>query len=111
MIIILILLVIIYDMVGKAVKPSEGNPFTIWVPPETRCPVIYFKEAASAIVELRQAPLRNIKTVNYLIGGITPVASAGELADMVRARVSGAQIDFKPNPELLPMLPYTDAAH
>jgi threonine 3-dehydrogenase len=85
-------------------EPAKGNPFTIWVPPETRCPVIYFKEAASAIVELGQAPLENIKTVNYLIGGITPVASAGELADMVRAMVPGAQIDFKPNPELLPML-------
>ncbi len=51
-----------------------------------------------------QAPLGNIKSVNYLLAGIDPIASAGELADMVRARVPGAQIDFQPNPALYPIL-------
>ncbi len=85
-------------------EPAKGNPFTIWVPPETRSTVVYFKEAASAIVDLGQAPLSNIKTVNYLIGGVPPVASAGELANMVRARIPGAKIDFNADPALLPML-------
>jgi nucleoside-diphosphate-sugar epimerase len=85
-------------------EPAKGNPFTIWVSPETRSPVVYFKEAASALVDLALAPLENIKTVNYLIGGVKPVASAGELAEMVRARIPGAQIDFKPDAALLPTL-------
>ena len=76
---------------------ARGKPFTIWVPPDTRCPVLYLKDAARAIVELGQAPLANIKSVNYLLGGIEPIASAGELADMVRTRIPGAQIDFQPN--------------
>lgn len=79
---------------------AKGNPFTIWLKPETRNPVMYFKDAARAIVELGEAPVENIKTVNYLLAGVTPIASAGELADIVRARVPGAQIDFKPDLEL-----------
>jgi len=76
---------------------AKGNPFTIWVKPETRIPVLYFKDAARAIVKLREAPLGNIKTVNYLLAGVTPIATAGELADLVRAKVPGAQIDFEPD--------------
>jgi threonine 3-dehydrogenase len=76
---------------------AKGNPFTIWVKPETRIPVLYFKDAARAIVKLREAPLENIKTVNYLLAGVTPIATAGELADLVRAKVPGAQIDFEPD--------------
>jgi threonine 3-dehydrogenase len=81
---------------------AKGKPFTIWAQPETRCPVLYFKDAARAIVQLADAPLSNIKTVNYLLAGTNP--SASELADMVGARVPGAQIDFQPDPSLQFML-------
>ena len=83
---------------------ARGKPFTVWTRPETRCPVLYYKDAARAIVELRQAPLSNIRSVNYLLAGIEPIASAGELADIVRSRIPGAQIDFQPNPALQPIL-------
>ncbi len=46
--------------------------------------------------------MSSIKTVNYLLAGTNP--SASELADIVRARVPGAQIDFKPDPTLQFML-------
>jgi len=78
----------------------KGNPFAIWVNPETQCPVIYFKDAALAIIRLAEAPIANIKMVNYVIAGATPVLSAQELADVVKARVPAAQIEFKPNPEI-----------
>lgn len=77
----------------------KGNPFTIWVKPETRCPLIYFKEAALAIIRLAEAAEENIKMVNYVITGATPVPSAQELADIVKARIPAAQIEFKPNSE------------
>jgi nucleoside-diphosphate-sugar epimerase len=85
-------------------ESAKGKPFTIWAPPTTRCPVLYFKDAARALVELGQAPLGNIKSVNYLLAGTAPIASAGELADLVRTRIPGAQIDFQPNPVLQPLL-------
>ena len=76
---------------------AQGQPYTIWVEPETRVPVMYIKDAALATVQLAQAPRHAITTVNYLVNGVTPTPSAGELADMVRSRVSGARIEFKPD--------------
>ena len=83
---------------------AKGKPFTITLRPETKVPVIYFKDAAQAIVRLGQAPLENIKTVNYIVAGVRPIASAGELADIVRAKVPGAQISFEPNSEVQAIL-------
>ena len=81
---------------------AKGKPFTIWAQPETRFPILYFKDAARALVQLADAPLNNINMVNYLIVGTNP--SAGELADMVRARIPGAQINFQPDPTMQPLL-------
>ncbi len=83
---------------------AKGNPFTITLKPETKFPVMYFKDAAQAIVRLGEAPLENIKTVNYLVAGVNPIASAGELADIVRAKIPGAEISFDPNLELQDIL-------
>jgi threonine 3-dehydrogenase len=78
-------------------KAAQGVPFSIWVTPETRCPILYFKDAARALMELGAAPVERIKTVNYLVAGATPIASAGELAAVVRAKVPGAQVEFAPD--------------
>jgi threonine 3-dehydrogenase len=83
---------------------AKGNPFAIWVKPETRVPVLYFKDAARAIVKLAAAPIERIKTVNYVLAGVTPIATAQELADTVRTRLPGAQIAFEPDPALQEML-------
>ena len=81
-------------------ESAKGNPFTIWVKPETKCAAMYFKDAALAIVKLGEAPLANIKMVNYVLGGATPIASAQDLADIIKDRIPAAQIDFKPDPEI-----------
>jgi threonine 3-dehydrogenase len=74
---------------------AQGKPYTMYVKPETRCPVMYFKDAARAIVMLGAAPVKNIKMVNYIVAGPTPAASAQELVDLVRSKVPGARIDFQ----------------
>ena len=79
---------------------AQGRPYTIWVEPETRVPVMYIKDAALATVQLAQAPRQAITTVNYLVNGVQPTPSAAELADMVRSKCLGAQIQFKPDAEL-----------
>ena len=76
---------------------ARGRPYTIWVEPETRVPVMYIRDAASATVKLAQAPREAITTVNYVVNGVRPTPSAGELADMVRSRISGARIEFRPD--------------
>jgi threonine 3-dehydrogenase len=82
----------------------KGNPYTIHVKPETRVPVMYFKDAARAIVMLGEAPVEEIKTVNYLVAGAGEVASARELADMVSEKIPGARITFEPDLQLQDIL-------
>ena len=79
-------------------RSAEGQPFSIWVEPRTRMPIMYITEAATATIRLAQAPLAGIKTVNYLVDGAKPTPSAGELADMVRARLPNAELSFNPDP-------------
>ena len=79
---------------------AKGNPFTIWVKPETRIPVMYIKDAARATVQLATVPLEQIKTVTYLIDGKKPTPSAQGLADAVRAKLPAAQITFRPDLEI-----------
>ncbi|MDA1100457.1 MAG: NAD-dependent epimerase/dehydratase family protein [Proteobacteria bacterium] len=79
-------------------ESAKGNPFTVWTTPETRVPIMYITEAATATVRLAQAPLENIKMVNYLVDGAKPTPTAGEIADAVRAKLPNAMIDFVPDP-------------
>jgi len=83
---------------------AKGTPFTIWVTPETRIPIMYFTEAARSLVQLGRASVEAIKTINYVLTGITPTPSARDLADAVRAKIPGAQIEFQPDAELQPIL-------
>ena len=77
---------------------AKGVPFTIWVRPDTRVPILYFKDAARATVALADAPADCIKKVNYLLAGPRPTAI--ELADQVRRRFPEAKIFFDVDEEL-----------
>jgi threonine 3-dehydrogenase len=76
---------------------ARGNPFTMTVTPETAVPLMYYKDAARAMIELGRAPIENIKTVNYLVDGVKPTPTAAQLADDVRRVIPGAVIDFAPD--------------
>jgi nucleoside-diphosphate-sugar epimerase len=88
-------------MIEECVK---GNPYTVHVSPETRTPVMYFKDAALSVVKLARAPRKDIKMVNYLVAGAKPVSTARELADIIKTRIPGAKIDFKPDMEMQKIL-------
>ena len=78
---------------------ARGEPFTVWVREDTRCPVLYYRDAAKAAVQLAGAPHDDIAAVNYLVDGIVPTPSAGEIAAAVRARIPGADIAFETDEE------------
>ena len=78
----------------------KGKHFTARVSPDTRTPVMYFKDAALSVVELARAPRESIKMVNYLVAGAKPVATAGELAEIIKTRIPGAKIEFEPDMDL-----------
>jgi threonine 3-dehydrogenase len=83
---------------------AKGNPFTMSVTPGTAVPVMYYKDAARAMIQLGEAPLEKIRTVNYLVDGAKPTPTAGRLAEIVKSRIPGARIGFEPNPILQPAI-------
>lgn len=85
-------------------ESAKGNPFTVWVKPHTKAPILYFKDAARAAVKLASTPIDSIKMVNYVLSGVTPTPSAVELAQAVRNRIPGAQISYEPDDELQAIL-------
>jgi threonine 3-dehydrogenase len=85
-------------------KPLMGEPYQILVDPDTRCPVIYYKDTAQALWQLAKAPESRIKTRVYNITGVSPQYSARELADTVSSVIPGAQLSFAPDPEISRMI-------
>ena len=83
-------------------ESAKGKPFSVWVEPEQRASLIYFKDAARATVALADAPADSIEMANYLISGTSPTAA--DLVDVVRRKVPGAEIDFVVNEEIQAIL-------
>jgi len=85
-------------------EPLKGNPYEIYVEPETRVPAIYFKDAVRALWLLSQAKREEIKTMVYIIAGVIPPYSASELAEVVRSRIPSARLTFKPDPDTMELV-------
>lgn len=80
-------------------RPAQGEPFSVWVEPESVIALMWYQDAARAAVELAAAPVESIRSINYLVDGSKPTPTASELADAVRERIPGAQITFEPDAE------------
>ncbi len=81
---------------NKAIEESvAGRPYSIYVEPRVRIPILHIADAARAFVELAEAPADAIRTVNYTVLGPTPAPTAQELVDAVKAKVPGTKLDFK----------------
>lgn len=78
--------------------PALGKPFAAWVEPAAVVPILYFKDAAQAAIDLANAPIDAVTSMNYLVDGPNPTPTAGELADAVRRRLPDAEITFEPDP-------------
>jgi threonine 3-dehydrogenase len=78
----------------------RGRPVILDAPPDAKFPLLYYKDAAQAMIELAQAPAADIRMVNYLLNGVTPLRTNQELADLVKDRVPEARVTFEPDPEL-----------
>jgi threonine 3-dehydrogenase len=79
-------------------ESARGNPFTVWTVPETVIPILYYRDAAQAALDLAAAPFDAIQSINYLVDGARPTPTAGELADAVRRQIPNAAITFDPDP-------------
>jgi threonine 3-dehydrogenase len=83
---------------------AKGEPFRVWVPPETTVPILYYKDAARAALDLAAAPAERISAINYLVDGPAPTPSAGELVDAIRRAVPDADLGFEPDPAIVKTL-------
>lgn len=84
-------------MVKESVK---GRSYVLRMAPDVKHPLLYYKDAALAIIKLAQVPKADIKTVCYLLNGVEPVLTAQELADMIRDRLPESRLTFDPDPDL-----------
>lgn len=78
-----------------------GKPYECFVTEDTKCPVMYFKDAAICLDRLYQASKENIKTVNYNVAGVKPVQTAKELEMAIKKYVPNFQVTYKPDPQIM----------
>lgn len=78
-------------------ESAHGRPYTVYVGPQTRIPVIHVQDAVRAFIELAAAPLSQIKTSNYIVLGPTPSPAHQQLVACERAKIPGAKIDYQIN--------------
>ncbi|MEW6275815.1 MAG: NAD-dependent epimerase/dehydratase family protein [Bacillota bacterium] len=78
-----------------------GKPYECFVTEDTRCPVMYFKDAAICIEMLYQAPKERIKTVNYNVAGVTPIQTAKELELAIKKYIPDFQATYNPDPQVM----------
>jgi len=84
------------DIINNALK---NEPYTVKFKPDMKLPLLHTKDAARAIIDLAKAPKESIKEVCYLINGVTSPPTAGELAEMVKAKIPQADTTFSVNEE------------
>lgn len=77
-----------------------SRPYTLRMAPDVRHALLYYKDAALAMIKLAQVPEADIRMVCYLLNGIEPVPTVQERVDMVKARIPEANLSFDPDPEL-----------
>jgi len=78
-----------------------GKPYECFVTEDTKCPVMYFKDAAICIDMLCQASKESIKTVNYNVAGVKPVHTAKELEMAIKKHLPNFRVTYKPNPQIM----------
>ena len=82
----------------------KGLPYVLNCEPDTRCPALYYKDAALSLKGLAEADASRIRTRIYNIAGITPPYSAEELVRVIEARMPGAKLSFEPDPTVVELL-------
>jgi len=86
---------------SRMVEESVASrPYTLRVAPDVKHTLLYYKDAALAMIKLAQAPKKSVKMVCYLVKGVEPGLTVQEMVDMVESRVPEARLDFDPDPEL-----------
>ena len=68
--------------------------------PDVKHTLLYYKDAARAMIKLVQAPEESVRMVCYLVKGIEPDLTVQEMVDMVESRIPEAKLSFDSDPDL-----------
>lgn len=79
-----------------------GRPYTVYVDKSTTIALLYVKDAVWSLVDLKKAEDRKLTGRVYNLYGFS--ATAQELVDSVRRFIPEAQIDFKPDQEMITLV-------
>jgi threonine 3-dehydrogenase len=77
-----------------------GRSYTLKMAPDVKHTLLYYKDAALAMIKLAQAPKENVRMVCYLVKGVEPDLTVQEMVDTVKNRIPEAKLTFDPDPEL-----------
>lgn len=84
----------------RAVQEAAlGHPYTIYVDADTTIALIYVKDAARALIDLRHADREKLTERVYNLHGMSITAQG--LVDAIKKYIPDAQIDFKPDREMI----------
>lgn len=82
----------------------KGVPYVLECDPQTRCPVLYYKDASQALLKLSEADPSKIRTRIYNVAGISPPFSAEELVGIIERKIPNAHLRFQPDPVVVELL-------
>jgi threonine 3-dehydrogenase len=80
-------------------EPARGRPFVVPLERRATIPLVYVKDAVSALIGVAEAGEDELRRRTYGIAGFSP--SAGELAAAVSEAVPDADISFEPDPAMV----------
>ena len=76
-------------------EAAMGRPYSIYVEPDTSIAILYVKDAAWGLYDLRNAPEDKLSTRIYSLYGLT--ATGQGIRDAILKAVPDAKIDFQPD--------------
>ncbi|NJE48879.1 SDR family NAD(P)-dependent oxidoreductase [Thermococcus sp. 9N3] len=77
----------------------RGEPYSLWLPENAKVPIMYYKDAARAIVDLYYAPEERIRIRTYNVVGLEVIVK--DFVNELKELIPGAKIDIQPDPEIL----------
>ncbi|UMZ72675.1 NAD-dependent epimerase/dehydratase family protein [Natranaerofaba carboxydovora] len=80
-------------------KPVLGEPYEVYVKPESCIPILYVKDAVKALIQLGEADENKLKYRMYNVNGFSPKAK--EIVDVIKKEIAGADIKFEPVKEMV----------
>jgi len=97
----------VYSGVGQLILNSfqvESRPRLILVIPEELPSRMYFKDAVRALDMLYQAPMEQIRTINYNVSGLKRSVTAKEIEEVIKKHIPEFSVSYNREKEVVEYL-------